>query len=587
MFQQHQGESLSEAWTRFKDLLQKVPHHGIDLWLQIQIFYDHVNPITRRTIDQAAGGKLRDKNDEESWALLEDLALYDNESWNDPRDFAKPVKAISMPHDVPSTSDRHLIELENQICSGSHDTQYCIENPKQAFVDYVSSQSNGVGGKPFATHQGPRTFNDAAHAWKDKPNFGWECTQTFMSLQRGSMSTYSSNTPYRPPTHLNNLEKMMNDFDSHQEKQLSSLRTQFQQQQDDISKKLNTLLKMCLERFNNNPAHNTTHANVLTSCQFEGTEPRNKEVIKSPTKLLSPKYQEQPSLITIDEKTPPPRRVHFVNIITLVKKGRESRDTTLREHEGLTSEVDDEVGGNELEEEEEDDLEYFNTFPSMKELKYHEWLLKNPRPPWVKAIIRTKNLNNIKISCMIGHNLEKQVYIDFESPINVMSRRHYKQIMSQKLESRQKPSNLYTTSIIDHDLGEIAFGKPFIEETGLAYNKEEGTIVFRKNDEKITFKMPHKMEMFGHIDLKDMNTDPIPPFVLGDKNEHGKVYYSNSLIIGPEYKQNESVSKEIRCLINLEREARNQNGGVTNMTPSLAKRLSNKQKRLLGGNLIF
>ncbi|GKF15577.1 hypothetical protein Tco_0057039, partial [Tanacetum coccineum] len=34
MFQQHQGESLSEAWTCFKDLIQKVPHHGIDLWLQ-------------------------------------------------------------------------------------------------------------------------------------------------------------------------------------------------------------------------------------------------------------------------------------------------------------------------------------------------------------------------------------------------------------------------------------------------------------------------------------------------------------------------------------------------------------------------
>ncbi|GJU63352.1 zinc finger, CCHC-type containing protein [Tanacetum coccineum] len=33
MFLQHYGESLSEAWTRFKDLLQKVPHHGIDRWL--------------------------------------------------------------------------------------------------------------------------------------------------------------------------------------------------------------------------------------------------------------------------------------------------------------------------------------------------------------------------------------------------------------------------------------------------------------------------------------------------------------------------------------------------------------------------
>ncbi|GKA21631.1 zinc finger, CCHC-type containing protein [Tanacetum coccineum] len=35
MFQQHHGESLSKAWTRFKDLLQKVHHHGIDRWLQI------------------------------------------------------------------------------------------------------------------------------------------------------------------------------------------------------------------------------------------------------------------------------------------------------------------------------------------------------------------------------------------------------------------------------------------------------------------------------------------------------------------------------------------------------------------------
>ncbi|GJR03583.1 MAK10-like protein [Tanacetum coccineum] len=170
MFQQHHGESLSEAWTRFKDLLQKVPHLGIDLWLQVQIFYDHVNPVTRRTIDQSAGGKLRDLNAEESWALFEDLALYDNESWNDPRDFAKSVKAIALPQDVPSTSDRHLIELKNQvqrlmeahlaptqrtqvnkittsceICSGPHDTLYCMEDPKQAFGEYASSRTDEAG----------------------------------------------------------------------------------------------------------------------------------------------------------------------------------------------------------------------------------------------------------------------------------------------------------------------------------------------------------------------------------------------------------------------------------------------------------
>ncbi|GJW24276.1 MAK10-like protein [Tanacetum coccineum] len=115
MFQQHHRESLSEAWTQ-------------------------------------------------------DLALYDNESWNDLMDFAKPVKAIALSQDVPSTSDRRLIELENQvqrlmeahlaptqptqvykitipceICSGPHDTLYCMENPKQAFVGYVSSRTDEAG----------------------------------------------------------------------------------------------------------------------------------------------------------------------------------------------------------------------------------------------------------------------------------------------------------------------------------------------------------------------------------------------------------------------------------------------------------
>ncbi|GKC34002.1 hypothetical protein Tco_1046386 [Tanacetum coccineum] len=167
MFQQHHRESLSEAWTHFKDLLQKVPHHGIDLWLQVQIFYDHVNLVTRRTIDQSAGGKLCDLNAKESWALLEDLTFYDNESWNDPRDFAKPVKAIALPQGVLSTSDRSIIELENrvqrlmeahlastqptqvnkvttpcEICSGPHDTQYCMENPEHAFVEYTSSRTD-------------------------------------------------------------------------------------------------------------------------------------------------------------------------------------------------------------------------------------------------------------------------------------------------------------------------------------------------------------------------------------------------------------------------------------------------------------
>ncbi|GJS71439.1 hypothetical protein Tco_0704280 [Tanacetum coccineum] len=58
MFQQHHRESLSEAWTHFKDLLRKVPHHDLDLWLQVQIFYDHTDCTTQMGIDYAAMGSL-------------------------------------------------------------------------------------------------------------------------------------------------------------------------------------------------------------------------------------------------------------------------------------------------------------------------------------------------------------------------------------------------------------------------------------------------------------------------------------------------------------------------------------------------
>nr|GEW10252.1 zinc finger, CCHC-type [Tanacetum cinerariifolium] len=38
-----------------------------------------------------------------------------NRPVNDPRDFAKPIKEIALPQDVPSTSDRRLIMLKNQV----------------------------------------------------------------------------------------------------------------------------------------------------------------------------------------------------------------------------------------------------------------------------------------------------------------------------------------------------------------------------------------------------------------------------------------------------------------------------------------
>ncbi|GJZ50162.1 zinc finger, CCHC-type containing protein [Tanacetum coccineum] len=111
MFQQHHGQSLSEAWTYFKDLLQKVPHHGIDRWLQIKIFYDHVSFH---------------------------LKLYET------KEFVKPAKAISTPQGIPKTPDRRLFEIEDQInflLKGSRPTPVSSSSHPQACVNAVYPNS--------------------------------------------------------------------------------------------------------------------------------------------------------------------------------------------------------------------------------------------------------------------------------------------------------------------------------------------------------------------------------------------------------------------------------------------------------------
>ncbi|GKB02681.1 MAK10-like protein [Tanacetum coccineum] len=287
------------------------------------------NDILIRTIDQSAGGKLRDLNAEESWTLLEDLTLYDNKSWNDPRDFAKPVKAITLPQDVPSTSDRCLIELENQvqrlmeaylastqptqvnkittsceICSGPHDTQYCMDDSEQAYVDYAFSRVKEMGGKKFTLNQGPRNFNGAANTSKEKPNFNWAHSQTFTSPQNESISVHSS-------SHQMKLEKALLDFDSNQEKSKDS------DTEEDVS---------------------TTNARRRDL----GKMTRGNEEVKEQGK-------EEDEMETNVE----------------VKEVIEEEDSEF--------ETDKEVEEILKEEEEDKDNENFNSFPTMKELSHHEW----------------------------------------------------------------------------------------------------------------------------------------------------------------------------------------------------------------------
>nr|GEX56293.1 protein kinase-like domain, concanavalin A-like lectin/glucanase domain protein [Tanacetum cinerariifolium] len=155
----------------------------------------------------------------------------------------------------------------------------------------------------------------------------------------------------------------------------------------------------------------------------------------------------------------------------------EDHELIVESEEEFREETEDEI-----KEEEEDSPKHFDTFPTMKELRYHEWLLKIPRLPWMKAMAGPgrKPSNLEKICNFVGRVQGLKVFVgNFTYECDFMV-----------LED--------TTSVIDHDLGSVTFEKPFVKATDLVYNKEEGIITFEKDKEKI-------IHYFERDDVADMD----------------------------------------------------------------------------------
>ena len=83
-FCQQDGESLSEAWERFKELIRRCPHHNIVKWMLVQNFFNGLDGPSNTIINAASGGAFLKKNQEEAWELLEEMAST-NTQWHNER----------------------------------------------------------------------------------------------------------------------------------------------------------------------------------------------------------------------------------------------------------------------------------------------------------------------------------------------------------------------------------------------------------------------------------------------------------------------------------------------------------------------
>ncbi|GKC82804.1 hypothetical protein Tco_1138521 [Tanacetum coccineum] len=267
--------------------------------------------------------------------------------------------------------------------------------------------------------------------------------------------------------------------------------------------KINLLWKTVFENVANYMAPKS-----IAAISHDEREELRKKGMKSLSKLFSLKYLFPASIKELNKNPSAPKCVHFVNsIVILSKDGDIEKDisTTNARRRDLNKMT---RGNEELkrysERRKSRKPEQHESFPTMKELSHHE---------------------------CFAYECDFMILED-------------------------------TTSIIDRCLGEMVFGRPFIDKTGLVYDKEEGTVSFKQDNEKIIFKMPHTMEIFKQTRFMSASTNSIPSLTYKENFSSGRTHYYQSLLIGDEYKQDEGDRRGIRHLMRLEKEMMNE-GEVT------------------------
>nr|GEW40850.1 zinc finger, CCHC-type [Tanacetum cinerariifolium] len=118
---------------------------------------------------------------------------------------------------------RRTTKLRNDILIGPHDTQYCMKNPEQAFVDYASSRTDKAGCKWYDFKPEPNNLGDTYNpSWRSHPNLRWRQPQ--------------------------NSQRLVFNFMASQDARLSKFEADFKQQQSEMTNKIDTVLKAITDR---------------------------------------------------------------------------------------------------------------------------------------------------------------------------------------------------------------------------------------------------------------------------------------------------------------------------------------------------
>ncbi|CAM8999019.1 unnamed protein product [Rhodiola kirilowii] len=111
-FRSIDGETLYDAWERYKELMRMCPHHNLELWQIMDTFYQGIDQRMRTLINQTAGGGLTGVPLDETYAIVE-KAAQDYHLWTSDRGNPKDRKGVQDLCQTESTND--IAELTNTV----------------------------------------------------------------------------------------------------------------------------------------------------------------------------------------------------------------------------------------------------------------------------------------------------------------------------------------------------------------------------------------------------------------------------------------------------------------------------------------
>ncbi|CAM8924119.1 unnamed protein product [Rhodiola kirilowii] len=103
-FRSIDGETLYDAWERYKELTRMCPHHNLEQWQIIDTFYQGIDQGMRTLINQAAGGGLNQVLLEDTYEIIE-RAAQDYHLWTSDRGNSRDRKGVQDLCQAESSND--------------------------------------------------------------------------------------------------------------------------------------------------------------------------------------------------------------------------------------------------------------------------------------------------------------------------------------------------------------------------------------------------------------------------------------------------------------------------------------------------